>query len=62
MTFIKPYLMGKFDTTYNTAGLWLFEDNLNDSSGNGLNLTGAVTGYTTQDNNFQKGVILELLH
>jgi len=37
MTFIKPYLMGKFDTTYNTAGLWLFEDNLNDSSGNGLN-------------------------
>lgn len=41
--------LGKLDTTYSPAGLWLFENNLNDSSGNGLNLTGTVSYTSVKD-------------
>ena len=38
--------IGKLGLEYNPVGLWLFENNLNDSSGNGFNLTGTVFGYS----------------
>jgi hypothetical protein len=39
------------------VGLWNFQDNLNDSSGNGFNLSGTPFAYTAQDNFFGKGVV-----
>jgi len=47
MTFIKPKNIGKLDTTYSPVGLWLFDNNLNDSSGNGFNLSLASPAYAT---------------
>jgi hypothetical protein len=38
------------------VGLWLFENNLNDSSGNGFNLTG-TPNYTTIEKDKQIGAI-----
>jgi hypothetical protein len=35
--------IARFDLTHSPVGLWHFNGNLNDSSGNGLNLTGSVT-------------------
>lgn len=34
-------LIAKFDTTHNPAGLWNFNETLDDSSGNGFTLTGS---------------------
>ena len=48
--------LGKLDTTHAPAGLWLFENNLNDSSGNGFNLTGAPN-YTTVARDNQLGAL-----
>jgi len=39
-------VLGRLDTTHSPAGLWLFDDGMTDSSGNGLDLTadaGALT-------------------
>lgn len=49
MTFIKDKPIQKLGLEYSPAGLWLFENNLNDSSGNGLNLTGTVSYTSVKD-------------
>lgn len=46
MTFIKDKPIQKLGLEYDPVALWLFNGNLNDSSGNGLNLTGTVFGYS----------------
>jgi hypothetical protein len=38
--------IGKLGLEYDPVALWLFNGNLNDSSGNGLNLSGTVFGYS----------------
>ncbi len=48
--------LGKLDTTHAPAGLWLFDNNLNDSSGNGFDLTGAPS-YTTEARDKRVGAI-----
>lgn len=48
----------KLGLEYDPVGLWLFENNLNDSSGNGFNLTGAPR-YTTLARDRQVGAIFE---
>lgn len=44
-----PTPIQKLGLEYNPVGLWLFENNLNDSSGNGLNLTGIVSYTSVKD-------------
>jgi hypothetical protein len=46
MTFIKDKPIQKLGLEHSPVGLWLFDGNLNDSSGNGFNLTGTVFGYS----------------
>ena len=48
--------IGKLGLEYDPVGLWLFDDNLNDSSGNGFTLTG-TPGYTTIERDKQIGAI-----
>jgi hypothetical protein len=58
MTFIKyKQYPGKLGLEHSPAGLWNFEGNLNDSSGNGFYLSGTPLGYSIQANDFQYGVI-----
>jgi len=58
MTFIKyKQYPGKLGLEHSPAGLWNFEGNLNDSSGNGFDLSGTPLGYSVQANDFQYGVI-----
>lgn len=51
-----PTPIQKLGLEYSPAGLWLFDGNLNDSSGNGLNLTGSPS-YTTVERDKQIGAI-----
>jgi hypothetical protein len=51
--------LGKLDTTHSPVGLWLFSANLNDSSGNGFNLTGTPRGYTYPVEDVLYGAIFE---
>jgi hypothetical protein len=55
MTFIKQKLIGKLDTSTSPVGLWNFDGNLNDSSGNGFNLTGTPAKYISADMDFISG-------
>lgn len=56
MTFIKDKPIQKLGLDYSPVGLWLFENNLTDSSGNGFNLTGSPS-YTTVERDKQIGAI-----
>jgi len=55
MTFIKDRPLLKLDTSTNPVALWNFEGNVNDSSGNGLTLTGAPLKYTSYNQDFITG-------
>lgn len=58
MTFIKyDKYPGKLGLEHSPVGLWNFEDNLNDSSGNGFDLSGTPLGYSIQANDFQYGML-----
>jgi hypothetical protein len=46
MTFIKDKPIQKLGLEYNPVGLWLFDGNLNDSSGNDFNLSGTPSYVT----------------
>ena len=48
----------KLGLDYSPVGLWLFENNLTDSSGNGFNLTGSPS-YTTVEKDKQVGAIFD---
>jgi len=50
----------KLDTTHSPAGLWLFDGNLNDSSGNLVHLLGGTPrGYTDAAKDRVRGVVFE---
>jgi len=51
--------LGKLNTNYNPRALWLFDGNLNDSSGNGFHLTGTPRGYTVSSKDVLSGAIFE---
>lgn len=58
MTFIKyKQYPGKLGLEHSPVGLWNFEGNLNDSSGNGFDLSGTPLGYSVQANDFQYGML-----
>ena len=58
MTFIKyDKYPGKLGLEHSPVGLWNFDGNLNDSSGNDFTLSGTPLGYSIQTNDFQYGVI-----
>lgn len=58
MTFLKKKPIGKLDTSTSPVGLWNFEGNLNDSSGNGFTLTGTPDRYTSTTNDFINGAAI----
>jgi len=58
MTFIKDRPLLKLDTSTNPVALWNFEGNVNDSSGNGLTLTGAPLKYTSYNQDFITGAAM----
>lgn len=47
--------IGKLDTTYSPVGLWLFDGDLTDDSGNGFTLSGTAS-YTSVPRDNQKGL------
>lgn len=59
MTFIKyKQYPGKLGLEHSPAGLWNFEGNLNDSSGNGFHLSGTPRRYLTNERDFFEGVVI----
>lgn len=59
MTFIKyKQYPGKLGLEHSPVGLWNFEGNLNDSSGNGFDLSGTPRRYLTNEKDFFDGVVI----
>lgn len=59
MTFIKyKQYPGKLGLEHSPVGLWNFEGNLNDSSGNGFTLSGTPIRYLTNEKDFFDGVVI----
>jgi hypothetical protein len=59
MTFIKyKQYPGKLGLEHSPVGLWNFEGNLNDSSGNDFHLSGTPRRYLTNEKDFFEGVVI----
>lgn len=61
MTFIKDKFIGKLDASTSPVGLWNFDGNLNDSSGNDFTLTGTPNKYTSRTWDFIEGASIDVV-